>query len=370
MELYIYDAAMTLIGIIDEIKSLIWTRRYWSCGEFKLLVPLTDRHAELIQNGLIVVRRGSDEAGQISYINISQDQNGLETIEAQGRFLTGWIGQRLVEPVLVMTGPSHTVLQRIVNDNLIRPADARRRIPSLNLADTGALVTEDVTYASEQFANALNECTARAQLAKIGFKIVTDIAAKRHFFVVYKGLDRTSGQRVNPICIFSTDFDNVLTQEFVASHENMASAIYVGGGGAMDEARKWIEVSDDACTGLDRIEEYYDAADLTQTYIKDGVEQTIPVDEYYRLLRARGEQTLAQKVERIAFHSMIDTRAGFAYQRDYDVGDRVTCVNRRWHVKIDVRITEATESFESGRRDLSVTFGEALPTLSEYIKWR
>ena len=41
MELYIYDRDMILHGVIDEINSLIWTRRYWSAGEFKLLVPFT-----------------------------------------------------------------------------------------------------------------------------------------------------------------------------------------------------------------------------------------------------------------------------------------------------------------------------------------
>ncbi|NBI18754.1 hypothetical protein D1841_09180, partial [Neglecta sp. X4] len=35
---------MILQGVIDEISSLIWTRRYWAAGEFKLLVPFTDRH--------------------------------------------------------------------------------------------------------------------------------------------------------------------------------------------------------------------------------------------------------------------------------------------------------------------------------------
>ncbi len=28
MELYIYDKALTLLGVIDELTSLVWTRRY------------------------------------------------------------------------------------------------------------------------------------------------------------------------------------------------------------------------------------------------------------------------------------------------------------------------------------------------------
>ena len=59
MELYIYDRDMILHGVIDEINSLIWTRRYWSAGEFKLLVPFTNKHVSLlVKNNLINEARG------------------------------------------------------------------------------------------------------------------------------------------------------------------------------------------------------------------------------------------------------------------------------------------------------------------------
>ena len=370
MELFIYDSELALLGIVDEITSLIWTRRYWSCGEFSLLLPVTERHAELIRTGRYIMRKGDTEAGEISYISIRRDKNGLEQMEAQGRFLTHWIGNRIIEPYIVMTGSSHELLQTIVRDNLVSPMDVRRKVSNLGITDTGALVTENVNYASEQFANALEECTSRAQLAKIGFRIETNIATKSHAFVVYKGADRTSDQGINRPCIFSPDFDNILEQEFSRSTENVASAIYVGGPAVQDAPRKWTEVSDDTRTGLDRIEFFYDASDLAQTDSQDGVEYTIPDAEYAAMLHTRGEQTLARKIESISFTSRIDTHAGLTYRRDYDVGDRVTCVNRRWRVKIDARITEVVESYESGREELHVTFGESLPTLSEKIRGR
>ena len=57
MELYIYDRDMILHGVIDEINSLIWTRRYWSAGEFKLLVPFTNKHVSLL-----VIKQPDNEA--------------------------------------------------------------------------------------------------------------------------------------------------------------------------------------------------------------------------------------------------------------------------------------------------------------------
>ena len=91
MELYIYDTEMTLLGVMDMLTSLVWTRRYWSCGEFKLLAPFTENHVRLLQKGRLVMKRGDDEAGQIQYVHINKNGNGLEEIEVQGKFQLSWL---------------------------------------------------------------------------------------------------------------------------------------------------------------------------------------------------------------------------------------------------------------------------------------
>ena len=164
MELYIYDPAMTLLGIIDEIGSVVWTRRYWSCGDFSLLVPMTEKHASLLKLGRIVVRRDSDEAGQIRYRHIAKDAEGLENIEIQGMFLTHWIGKRLIIPMLSVEAGTHELLARIVNDNLVAPADSRRAIPNLVIGNLSGVSSESYAYTSEEFAGALDVCEARAQV--------------------------------------------------------------------------------------------------------------------------------------------------------------------------------------------------------------
>ena len=96
MELYIYDRDMILHGVIDEINSLIWTRRYWSAGEFKLLVPFTNKHVSLLVKNNLIMKRGDTEAAEIRYVHISKNSQGLEEIEVQGKFITQWIGKRIV----------------------------------------------------------------------------------------------------------------------------------------------------------------------------------------------------------------------------------------------------------------------------------
>ncbi len=78
MELYVYNREMTLQGIVEKISSLIWTRRYWSCGEFKMLVPFTEEHAALLVKNNIIIKRGGKEAAEIKYIHITKNSQGLE----------------------------------------------------------------------------------------------------------------------------------------------------------------------------------------------------------------------------------------------------------------------------------------------------
>ena len=77
MELYIYTSDMVLQGIVEKIASLIWTRRYWTCGEFKLLVPFTEDHARMLVKNNIIMKRGDDEAAQIKYVSITKNSQGL-----------------------------------------------------------------------------------------------------------------------------------------------------------------------------------------------------------------------------------------------------------------------------------------------------
>ncbi len=362
MELYIYDSDKTLLGIIDEIASLVWTRRYWACGEFSLLVPMTEKHASLLKLGRIILRRDCDEAGQIRYRHITKDADGLESIELQGMFLTHWIGKRLIIPMINVEAGTHELLARIVNDNLVAPADPRRMVPNL-VIDLSGVSSEPYAYTSEEFANAFDVCEARAQVAKLGFKITTDPRTKQHIFKVYKGVDRTSGQTVNPMCVFSPDFDNVLEQEFAESDENIATAIYLQSDSTLStEARAPVEVYDDSKVGLDRVEFFYSASDVSS-----GGEENV---DYVALLTAKGNSVLSDKVESISFSSKINPSSHLKYKVDYDVGDHVTCLNRRWGVKIDARITEAQEAYESGKAEVTITFGTSLPTLSDKLKWR
>lgn len=370
MELYVYSSEMELQGIVEKIASLIWTRRYWSCGEFKLLVPFTEEHSRMLVKNNIIMKRGDDEAAQIRYVSITKNSQGLEEIEVQGKFLIAWIGKRIIKKQIITNDTTQNILYRIVRENVTNPADTARKIPDVSIAtDDEDTESGVIDYTSEQYTNAQLAAETAAKAAKLGIQMRTDARTGAHVFSVYEGRDLTAGNTAgNAPCIFSQEFDNIVEQEYTNSVENLKTTAFVGGEEKEGVARKVAEVGGSA-TGLAREEVFINATDIVQEYEDDdGTQVSLTDTEYLALLSARGAEELEQYAETLSFGSKINTFANLIYRTDYDLGDRVTCVNKRWGIRIDVRITEIAETYQNNVEEIDITFGESLPALLTQIR--
>jgi hypothetical protein len=370
MELYVYSSEMELQGIVEKIASLIWTRRYWSCGEFKLLVPFTEEHSRMLVKNNIIMKRGDDEAAQIRYVSITKNSQGLEEIEVQGKFLIAWIGKRIIKKQIITNDTTQNILYRIVRENVTNPADTARKIPDVSIAtDDEDTESGVIDYTSEQYTNAQLAAETAAKAAKLGIRMRTDARTGAHVFSVYEGRDLTAGNTAgNAPCIFSQEFDNIVEQEYTNSVENLKTTAFVGGEEKEGVARKVAEVGGSAA-GLAREEVFINATDIVQEYEDDdGTQVSLTDAEYLALLSARGEEELEQYAETLSFGSKINTFANLIYRTDYDLGDRVTCVNKRWGIRIDVRITEIAETYQNNVEEIDITFGESLPALLTQIR--
>jgi hypothetical protein len=366
MELNVYDRSMNTIGLIEKITSLIWIRRYWSIGEFKMLVPFTERHAQWLKKDNILMKRGDTEAAEIRYVNIRKNSDGLEEIEVQGRFITCWIGKRIIRNQIITTDNTQNIINRIVRENATNPSQTARKIPNVVMNADASTGSGNIVYTSEAYANAILEIETRAKQAKLGFRMITNVRTGAHAFSVYAGRNLTADQTENPPCVFSQEFDNVNTQEYTNSIESLKTTAYIGGENATPRVVR--EVGGSAY-GLDRDEIFVNATDITKTYTDTSGNQVTQTDaQYNAALDARGASELEQHAETLNFSSTINTRANLKYKEDYDLGDRVTCVNKRWGVQINVRITEIAEVYEQNIESIEITFGESLPALLGTIR--
>ena len=381
MELRVFDTTLEPLGIVDEIASLLWTIKYFDVGTFNLLAPVTDNNSNLLSMGNIIVKHdGKKEvedgsggiwrrAAQIMYVHITKDERGQEQIEAQGFMLSKWLSKRVVTPQLVTTATCQQIISTLVANNCGANATTKRKFTQFTALTQADLGGSSVDYSNELYVDLGSEVKDVAVSGKLGYDILVNERDKLYGFYLYKGDDLTAGNTAgNPPCIFSRDFDNVNGQEYEDSIESYKNFTYVQGAADEVGAQPVVTVDGGNKAGLELNEVFIDASDISRSYESGGTSVPIPLNTYLAMLRTRGATELENYGERMNFVSTINTASNQRYKKDFNLGDRITCLERSWGLRIDARITEVQEVYQKGQEEIQATFGESLPTLVEKIK--
>lgn len=381
MELRVFDTAVEPLGAIDELASLIWRVKYFDVGTFSLLAPITENNSKLLVEGNLIVKHDgkqdiTDEAGgiwrraaQITYKHITKDENGLEQIEAQGYMLSWWLNKRCISPQIAATDTNQNLINTMVKKNCGSAAGAKRQFPRFIMLGQETIEGSKVEYANEVYAGLGKEVKTRAQAGKLGYDILINERAKQYGFYLYKGKDLTADNSAgNTPCIFSRDFDNVNEQEYTASIENCGNFIYVQGAADESGSQPVTTVDAEGAAGLELVEVFCDATDIARKYQSGETEVTIPLNTYLEMLKTRGAAELESYGKTINFVSTINTNSNLRFKEDFNLGDRITCKEKKWGIQIDARITEITETYQKGAEEIEATFGDSLPTLVDQIR--
>lgn len=359
MELYIFDRSLNFKGVIDNFTSLRWVRRYYKCGEFELQCDLTPENLILLARENIIYKKEDSEAGYIEYRDIKQDTEGKEILILKGKFLTGYLNRRIIWGTEILNVTTEIAMRTLVTDNCITPIDSNRIIPNLILSALNSF-TDTVNY-QVSYANLLDEVESLSSVSDLGLRVNLDITNKKLIFEIYKGLDRSVKQSINSRAIFSKEFENILEQEYVDSLNNYRNLALVGGIGEGD-ARKLAIVG--AGSGLDRFEVFNDQKSLSN--VVNSV--TMSDADYTLLLVGKGNEILASTLEIKTFDSKINLNSNLKYKTDFDLGDIITIISKKWGITLDSRITEIEEIYEESGPQINITFGNNIPTLIDKIK--
>lgn len=346
---------------MDSYESLRWVRKYTECGEFELHCPFTLENIALLSKENIIRKKDSNEAAYISYRNIKQNDKGEENIVVKGKFLTGYFKRRIIWGTEVLQSTFEQAIRTLIAKNCITPADVKRIIPNLVLGDIKNL-SETVDYGSA-YKNLLEEITAICASFECGQRIRFDTKAKKLIFELYKGLDRTASQQLNPQCIFSKEFDNLMDYEYTDSIEDYKNVVLVGGKSDDDDSnRRFMTIG--AGEGLDRFEVFNNQGGLSTKI--DKVEMSTV--QYEALLSEKGNTTLSQSKIVQSLSAAINLRSNLRYRTDFDLGDIVTCKIKKLGLNLDSRIMEIEEVYEKTGFEVFTVFGDEIPTLSKKIK--
>lgn len=344
MEIRLYDREMNFKGAIDNVNSLIWTRRYYTAGEFELHAPLTDRNIRLLNPGNLIAKRNGKEAGIIEDVLNSDGNSGMEIVR-KGRFLEAYMDRRLIKSTVNFYGKTEIAMRQLLEG--VEP------IPRVELGAIGGY-SETVRF-QVTMKNLLVYQEKLARSAALGFRLRPDFKQKKIFFEVYQGINRGYGQKEARRVVFSERYDNLDNAQYTYNDQKLKTKAIVGGQGEGAE-RIYVEVGDGA--GLDLREIFVDAKDIQKEEMTD--------DEYREALIQKGKEALAENQINEAMECEVGADINFHYKKDYDLGDIVSVNKIKWGIKMDQRITEIQEVYENGGMIVVPTIGNPLP---EKINW-
>ncbi|MCD3217821.1 hypothetical protein G8S55_11395 [Clostridium botulinum C] len=349
----IIDKNFNLLGEIDNYESLIFIRRFSRVGEFELHINLDKQNVDkLKEDNLILLGAYFNKVGIIEHIEKNMSEDSKEILVVKGSTLKGIIKRRITVPPADTAfdraiGKQETIIKQFINNNVVAPADKDRIIPNLIIApDKNRGAQDGWRTRYENLADKIQEI---AEYSNLGWDITLDTNNNKFIFDVIEGKNLTSEQEVLPPVIFSIDFDNIKNKHFIKSLLNHKNIAYAGGKGE-DEERLIQQIGESK--GLSRREIFIDCSQA----------------EDIKELKSMGEHKLNDFKIVETFEASVIPYGSFNYMQDWDLGDTVTVMDRKWGVILNTTIIEVKEIYEVSGFNLEVTFGDHVPNLLDSIK--
>ena len=352
MELYVYDLKFNWLGIIDSFNCLIWETNYQTADTMQLEITTKDTNLNNLLKQGNVIYRNVKEAEPIPFIIESSkweddEQTGLITYTVSGSSPEIWLTRRFTGLKETKKGKAAYVAAEFIKSNATEPTRSARKINEYVLsADTTK--GKDVEIEAH-YKNLYDTVVKILEDGDLGMKCYADFKKKKYVLKIFEGIDRTRDQKTNKKTIFSNEFDNISDQSYSIDTRDYKNFALVAGAGE-DTARKTLEVFEvdgQEPTGLDRREVFIDARDLSDKRQSGDTEVPIPDAEYNKMLKDRGKEKLQNEyiTEKVFECNVLGTQ-GMQFQRDYNVGDKVTVENKRMNVDASERIVAIEETYD------------------------
>lgn len=345
----ILNTNLDAVSIVDEYESFIWTDRYYKYGDFELYTAMRDGLLEFIKQDYYLQSRESDHVMIIEKIQITADVEDGNHVTVTGRSLESILDRRIVWGQKTLNGNLQNGIQTLLNENIISPSDANRKIPNFIFkASVDPAITSlkiEAQYTGDNLYDVIQKiCEERG----IGFKVTLN-ENKQFVFELYAGTDRSYDQTEQPYVIFSPKFENIINSNYIESKSSLKNITLIGGEGE-GSARKYTTVG--SGNGLSRRELFTDARDISSD-VGDGV--VLSDAEYTAQLQQRGKEKLAENTEVISFEGQVETTIMFRYGEDFFNGDIVQIANEYGH-ETKARILEIVMSEDEDGTSVYPTF--------------
>ena len=338
-----YGNTRQLVGIVESFEYLRWTRRYSLCGAFELKAIATPDSIALLTLGHLLWKSDDEEVGIIEHLEMAQSDK--ETITVSGRFATSLLAHRIIWGTETLSGDLSACALQLINSHLIAPSDTNRQISGIFFTSPilGVTVNTQVSH-----KNLLDTITGLCDASDRGIKTVFNPATGDLLIALYTGADSPA--------VFSREYENLTMQIYTQSAVDYANTALIGGEG---EGTSRILASIAYTAGEARREVFVDAKDLRQADFGAG---------YSTALLYRGQNRLSELAMAHSFDAEVNPHGNLRYRVDFDLGQMVTVLSKKWGVTLAARITEIEESYDASGQSLNIVFGRGALSLLQKLK--
>lgn len=346
MLFYILNENLEKVAVIDSFKSAIWTDRYYTPGDFEIYTGASAEALDQFRLGRYVLR-GDDtsQAAIIEKVKLTTDAEEGDHITITGRNVQALLSRRIVWAQSTYIGKAEAAIRKLIERAMISPDIAARTVPGFMLG-TPAGLAEEVNaqfYGDDLGAAVQGICKE----AGIGYRIEFDASIPGFVFTIYKGSDRSSDQSENPLVIFSPEFDNLLSTEYIKSSESFRNVAQVAGEG-MGTAKQIVSVG--TASGWSRFETRVDGSNASTN------SEEFSAATYAGMLEQQGREALAKLKNTEAMSGAV-LQSQFKIGVDYFLGDIVE-TRSHYGQSVKSRVTEVVESWAEDGHTILPTFAE------------
>lgn len=354
MEIVIADKSFIRLGVIDN-ASVIWTSRYYKCGDFELYMPATEDNLDYIKKGSYVIKDDDeDNIGVIEDYEIKNNSDDGDTITVTGRFAPMILGKRVIAQQTQMSGNFQSSVRNLITSNAINPTKTTRKINCIALGNIDNSITETLEMQTTG-DNLLTKIEETSESLLLGFRM--PLRDRKLYFEMFKGINRSYSQNENPWVVFSDEYDNLKECEYTRKTSEYKNVFLIATEGeGLERKILWGSANDDEdnISDLDRNEIYVDARNMSSN---DG---EITEQEFYNQMNEEGKTNLTSISE--AFSGSVSLQ-GYIYGKpekggDFFLGDVVTIQKKTWNgMYINARVIEVIESEDQNGKVITLTFG-------------
>lgn len=347
--LYIRNEKFEKIGRpITQATSVVWLRKFMDAGQCAFNVEATPEMLDLLRYGRFVTRDDDEMVTIIKQITIiTNSETNMNEFQVVALDVLNELNNRHTYKLRTFDTDVKSAIGDLIEENVLNPVVrdgvlyTARRMPisigSLSQIDNKINVELKVgTYILDQIKAWCNDFDFGMSMKRVNDKFQ---------FNLHKGVNRAYGQSVNPYVVFSEQFHNLKTTNYIQDGSNYKNTAYVVG------AEDIIEIVNDDLSGFNRKELFVDASSLSR---EDENKQQITEENYRLILQQHGITSLngSPLVETFS-GEVLNTRL-YKYKTHFFIGDIVTIKNKIG-LTFNARITQVKEAYDINGEDITLT---------------